>query len=113
MRFLVSFSDRFVLECDDEIMNSSYWGKGFYVRGWRIMMASLPVRTVRRKPARGLQQSLKEGLYSAVGMVVDFTGGRLPMPLACSLPPYWVGRESGFSQLVSDLGPITCLREYF
>lgn len=77
------------------------------------MMASLPVRTVRRKPARGLQQSLKEGLYSAVGMVVDFTGGRLPMPLACSLPPYWVGRESGFSQLVSDLGPITCLREYF
>lgn len=78
VKFLVSFSDRFVLKCEGEIMNPSYWGKGFYVRGWRIMMASLPGRTVRRKPARELQQSLKEGLSSAVGMVVDITGGRLP-----------------------------------
>lgn len=85
VRFLIYFSDRFVLEYDSEI--PSCWEEGCYVRGWRIMMAKSPCKDYASQGT------------PAVGVVVDFTGGRLPMPPTGSLPSHQAGGKSGFPRL--------------
>lgn len=51
-----------------------------------------------KSPCKDYGEEASQGT-PVVGVVVDFTEGRLPVPPMCSPPPHQVGRESGFPQL--------------